>query len=158
MDNLANSPVTQALTKANLAAGTTNTLTFSAMTYAIRGKMYSRAALTNGATPTTDFATGKAFNPVGPNQGSVFVVAIDTAGVLRVVQGSTEQLDGAGTWVNLPQFPGVPDTSCAIGYIMVRVGSTGSAFTFGSSNLSGATGVTYSFTDLSMMPDRPQAN
>lgn len=160
MDLHASYPVTQFLGKANLAAGTTNTLTTvpvpAPTPYNIRSKGYSKAALTNAAVPTTDFNTGRAFTAVGVNQGSVFVCAYDAAGTLRVVQGTTENLDSAGGWINPPQFPAVPDTACPFGYIMIRVGSTGAAWTFGTSNFSAATGVTYNFQDVSAIPDRPQ--
>lgn len=153
-------PVSQFLGKANLAAGTTNTLTTTPVPaptpYNIRSKGYSRAALTNAAVPTVDFATGKAFIPVAPNQGSVFVCTYDAAGTLRVCQGTVEALDGAGGWINPPQFPAPPDTTCPFAYIMVRVGTNGAAWSFGASNFSGATGVTYNFQDISALPDRPQ--
>jgi hypothetical protein len=41
--------------KVALAAGTTTTIsTTGTTTYGINGKAYSKAAITNGATPTTD--------------------------------------------------------------------------------------------------------
>jgi hypothetical protein len=46
---------------------------------------------------------------------------------------------------------------CPIGYIVLKAGSTLSGtFTFGSSNLSGVTGMTYTFVDVIGLPDRPQ--
>ena len=158
-------PVSQFLGKANLQAGTTNTLTTvpvpAPTPYNIRSKGYSRAALTNAAVPTVDFASATNanpanFRPIPPGFGSVFVTCFDAAGTLRVCQGTVEALDGAGGWVNPPQFPAPPDTVCPFGYIMVRVGANGSTWNFGTSNFSGATGVTYTFTDISALPDRPQ--
>ena len=160
MDLHASYPVTQFLAKANVSAGTTNTLTTAPTPapapYNIRSKTYSKAAVTNGAVPTVDFGTGQAFKPVPVGSASVFVLAYDAAGVLRVMQGSIETLDGGGGFGAAPQFPAAPDSTCPFAYLLVRVGSGGAAWTFGASNFSGATGVTYTFQDVSAIPDRPQ--
>jgi hypothetical protein len=166
MDNLQFAPVTMALGLSAIAAGTTSTLSSTGvLPYAIRGKAFSRAAMANQATPTTDATTGLSFTPLTspPNastggQGGVFVVGYDAAGALRVSQGTPEQLDTAGNFINAPRFPVVvADAVCPIGYIVVRLGPTAVAnWTFGISNLSGVTGVTYSFVSIVGLPDRPQ--
>lgn len=178
MDVQASIPVTMNFTKATLAAGTTTTIsTTGTTTYAIRGKFYNKTAITNGATPTTDYATGAAFLPIpipntAPNlaagYGSVYTVGLDSAGNIRVIQGTVVPLDASGNFINAPQFGGMGGQGssnaastnndfCAIGYIVVKLGSTAVAtWTFGTNNLSGVTGVTYTFVDVATLPDRPQ--
>ncbi len=157
MDNLAFYSFTGATTRAVLSAGTTSTITTAPsptpQSYAIRGKGYSKAAVTNAATPTVDYNTGKAFVPVPVGGSSVFVISLDAAGTIRAQQGSVDPAGG------IPQFPVIPDNTAPIGYVVVNVGATGAAWTFGTSNLSGATGVTYAFQDvMGGLPDRPQAS
>lgn len=160
MDPQAAAPVTQCMSKVTLAAGTTTTLsTTGTTTYAIRGKAYTKAAITNGATPTTDAATGAAFVPVPANYGSVFMVGLNAAGSLLCVQGSVTPLDNTGAFINAPNFGALPTDFCPIGYIVIKAGSTASSspgWTFGSSNMSGVTGITYTFVDVVGVPDRPQ--
>lgn len=168
-------PVTMCFSKASLAAGTTTTIsTTGTTTYAIKGKFYTKTAITNGATPTTDFATGASFLPIpipntAPNLGlgyaSIYTVGLDSSGNTKVVQGSIVALDVSGNFINAPQFGalggvGIDSTTtdfCPIGYIIVKLGSTAVAtWTFGTNNLSGVTGVTYTFVDIATLPDRPQ--
>ena len=181
MDNQASIPVTMCLSKVTLAAGTTSTIsTTGTTTYAIRGKAYTKAAITNGATPTTDWATGNAFIPIpaplsNPNlpgvpngaagYGSIYMVGLDSGGNVRVIQGTIAPLDASGNFLYAPQFgPLGPSGStssnndfCPIGYIVVKLGATAVAtWTFGTNNLSGVTGATYAFQDVVGEPDRPQ--
>lgn len=174
MDYQSAIPVTMNFTKAALAAGTTTTIsTTGTTTFAIKGLFYTKTAITNGATPTTDYATGLAFKPIpipntapnlGLGYGSVYVVGFDHSGNIKVIQGTIEALDVSGNFINAPQFGGVgPQGSgstdndfCPIGYIVVKLGATAVAtWTFGTNNLSSVTGVTYSFQDVSTLPDRP---
>ncbi len=159
MDSLQTTPQTQMLTKAGLAAGTTTTTTTTnslVMYYCIKGKMYTFTGASNGATPTTDAATGVAFLPIGLNKAGVFVWCLDTSGALKVVQGQIVDYSDLGVFANAPQFPGIPDTLCPIGYELVKVISTGSAWTMGSSNQAAQTGITKVFQDCATLPDRPQ--
>lgn len=160
MDTLQSTPVTQCMSKVTLAAGTTTTLSNTGTTtYAIRGKAYTKAAMTNAATPTTDAATGAAFTGVLANYGCVFLVGFNAAGSLLAVQGSITPLDTTGAFINAPQMGEPPTDFCPIGYIVIKAGSTANATTgwiFGSSNMSSVTGITYTFVDLCGLPDRPQ--
>lgn len=170
MDAQSNIPVTMCLSKVALAAGTTTTLSTTGTTvFTIRGKMYSKTAITNGATPTTDYATGAAFIPVPANTGSVFMVGFDHSGNIKVVQGTVVPLDVNGAFINAPQFGGLgvagsaPATSgdfCPIGYLVIKGDSTASitGWIFGTSNNSSVTGITYTFVDVSSEPDRPQVS
>ena len=168
MDKLQQIPVTMNFTKAVLAAGTTTTLSSTtAATYSIRGKMYKQgSAWSNQATPTTD-GNGNAFVPVPANNGSVFTIGVDHSGNMKVFQGQVQALDTSGNFIIAPQFgplgyTGAASTDedfCALGYVVVKVGATGSAWTFGASNFAGPpTGVTFSFQDVATLPDRPQVN
>lgn len=181
MDNLAFVPVTLCFSKATLAAGTTTTISTTGTTiYSILSKFYSKAAITNGATPTTDYATGLPFIPIpvplsSPNlagvpngaagYGSVYTVGLDSGGNVRVIQGTIAPLDASGNFIYAPQFgalgPAGPNAGnndfCPIGYIVVKLGATAVAtWTFGTNNLSGVTGVTVTFQDVTNIPGRPQ--
>lgn len=158
MNQLEQLALTMCLSKATLAAGTTTTIsTTGTTTYTIQGKAYTKTAITNGATPTTDAATGAAFPSFSANNGTVVVVGLNAAGSVVAAQGTTQGLDVSGAFIQAPLMPNVPDTMCPIGYIILKGGSTlASAFTFGSSNLSSVTGMTYTFVDVTMLPMRPQ--
>jgi hypothetical protein len=160
MDQLSQQPLTLCTVKAALAAGTTTTLTNTGtIAFCIKGKAYSKAAMTNATTPTADAATGATFVAVGVNKGSVFVIGLDAAGALKVTQGKITDLDSSGAFITAPEFGPVPSSVCPIGYLVTKVGATGSPWTFGASNLAGPpTGVTHTFVDLMTMPERPQVS
>jgi hypothetical protein len=155
-------PVTMCLSKVTLAAGTTTTLSNTGTTtYSVRGKAYTKAAMTNAATPTTDAATGAAFLPVPANFGSVYTIGFNAAGSLLAVQGNVVPLDGNGAFINAPQFGGLPLDFCPIGYLVIKAGATASSapgWLFGTNNMSGVTGITYTFVDVIGLPDRPQVS
>jgi len=157
MDTLQSTPLTLTLSYAGLSAGTTTTYTTAnAVNYAIAGVAYTKAAQTNAATPTADATTGAAFLPVSANQGSVYVFGYDASGNLKVSQGQVQALDVQGNFINSPQFPAIPDGVAVFGYLVFKGASNlASAWTFGSSNLSGVTGATYSFKSLATLPARP---
>lgn len=164
MDYLSQVPLTLATTIAGLAAGTTTTLTIANdVQFAIRGKGYKKSAASNAATPTTDATTGSSFSAIPAGSGCVFVIGLDSSGAIKVSQGSVNVMDGATGGsaakftTNSPQFPAVPDTVCPIGYLVTKVGTSGSAWTFGSSNLAGPpSNVLHTFVDCFTLPDRPQ--
>lgn len=160
MDILAQSPLTLCLGKITLAAGTTTTLSNTGTTvYAINGKAYSKAAMSNAATPTTDAATGSAFVGVLRNYGCMFVVGFNAAGDLLAVQGEVAPLDTSGNFITAPGMPsGMPNDFCPVGYVIIKAGSTANNTTgwiFGTSNMSSVTGITYTFGDLVSIPGRP---
>ncbi len=156
-DPYSHTPQTRCNGKAALAVGTTTTLTSAnAIDYEIKGKMYRKAAATNETTPTTDAVTGAAFTAVGVSKGCVFIACRDAAGALKVVQGQIVDLDASNAYGKMkPLYGPVPDTLCPYSLIDVKVGSTGSAWTFGASNFAGPpTGVVFTFTDIASLPDR----
>lgn len=168
MDSQQFVPVTMCLSKVTLAAGTTSTLSNTGTTtFAIRGKAYTKAAMANAVTPTLDWGTGLAFIPVPANYGSIYTVGFDSTGALRCIQGTVTPLDAAGAFITAPQFGGFgPSGSgstnndfCPVGYIIIKAGSTASSapgWLFGTNNMSGVTGITYTFVDVITLPDRPQ--
>lgn len=158
MDNLSLIPITMTTMKAGLAAGTTTTYSTTGTTlFCIKGKAYSKGAVTNGATPTTDYVDGLAFTGITAGYGTVIVFGYDSGGTVRCMQGSVEALDVSGNFVLSPQLPIIPDNVCPFGYLVAKGGSTLSGtWTFGSSNLSSVTGMTYTFVDVMTLPDRPQ--
>lgn len=145
-------------TKAGLSAGTTTTYsTTAAVAGNINGKCITAlAAQTNAATPTTDIVTGAAFVGVAASKGSVFVYGVNLAGTVKVCQGDVVDLDGSGAFINAPDFPSLPADFCPFGYELIQCASTASTWTFGSSNQSGATGVTYTRVDVNFLPATPQ--
>lgn len=149
--------------KAAVVAGTTTTLTSTvAAMFSIAGKLYTKAAFTNSASPTTDAVTGAAFVPlpiptatVLPKQ-CLFVICLDTAGAIKVVQGPMVNAIDVTNKLSAVHFPSIPDTLCPIAYEMVTAASTQVAtWTFGTNNHAGVTGITTAFADLSSIPGAP---
>lgn len=148
------------IAKAGLAAGSTTTYTTAAATGgSIAGKFATAlGAQTNTATPTTDATTGAAFVALAANEGSVFVFSINSAGTIKVHQGSIESCDNSGNFSVAPSFPSINlETYLPFGYVVIKADSTASAWTFGSSNWT-ATGITDTYTDVTTLPLRPQTS
>lgn len=143
-----------------LSGAATTFSTGGTKTFMLNGDLYTRAAFAGAATPTTDVNTGVAFRTLAVNQGSVYVWLLEgSGGTIRVAQGSIEQLDSAGNFLNAPQFPQIPDGAVAIAYSVVRAGSTyaGSGFRFGSDNWN-TTGITIASRNVGLLPPRPRIN
>lgn len=162
MDPLAMRGITQQLFNATVlgVAGTTLNLSVATL-YSIRGKLYNKAISNTEATPTTDASTGLGFLPVPKNKGSVFVVCLNAAGTLGIVQGDLQDLDASGNFIVAPEFPAnIPDTLCPIAYIVIKAGSTYVATTtgwlMGTHNTTGVTGITYGIVNINTLPVRPQ--
>lgn len=117
MDTVAKAPVTMALVKAGLAAGTTTTISTTAtVQFLIESLFYSKTAITNGATPTTDWSTGNAFIPIpipltstglpfgvpGACAGyaCAYAVGFDHSGNVKVIQGQIVGLDANGNFIS----------------------------------------------------------
>lgn len=167
-------PVTLCMSKVTLAAGTTTTLNNTGTTtYAIMGRAYTKAAMANAATPTTDASTGFAFIPIpiplttqglppgvpggAAGYGCIYIVGFDSAQAVKVVQGDIAPTDAAGNFIYAPNPPtGLPNDFCPIGFLIVKLGPTAVAtWTFGTNNNSSVTGATYTFGDLVSLPGRP---
>lgn len=181
MDQLAIAPVTMALDNFGFAEGTTSTLsTTGTNKYLINSVFYSRTALTNQATPTTDHATGNAFIPM-PIPGTTtnlppgvvstpygyacaFLLGFNAAGTLCAIQGQMQPLDSAGNPVTAPALPSdigpagpnLGDNDfCPCGYIVVKSGTSAVAtFTFGTTSWT-TTGYTTSLGNIASLTGRP---
>ena len=127
MDTVAKAPLTMCLASMAFAEGTTSTLsTTGTNAYIIESLFYSRTALTNQATPTTDYATGNAFIPLpipltntglpfgvpGPCAGyaCAFTLGFNAAGTLLAIQGPIVGLDANGNFIR-----GAPSLAPALG-------------------------------------------
>lgn len=139
-----------------LSGAATTFTTGAAVLFALGGKAYSRAAIAGGATPTLDAATGKAI-AVQPGTGTVVLWCLDAAGVVKLVQGSVEQLDASnGFQFSPPQFPLVGDDLTPFAYSVHRVAAGAAAFTIGTS-LWNAANSFHAAQDIITIPGRPQA-
>ena len=166
MDVQAGLPLHGFFAKAGLAVGTTSTLTTTAQAnaYALAGKAFTFTGAANQATPTTDAVTGIAFIAVPAGSGSIFAIGRDSAGAMKAVQGSIEALDlnktdGSNKFVKAPTFGAMPPSLAFYGYVVVKVGSAGAAWTFGTSNTAGPPANTIiTYTDVASLPTRPQVD
>lgn len=156
MEGIQAAPFNGCTTKAGLAVGTTTTITTANTSlFSIGGKAYSAAGASNAATPTTDVVTGVAFTAIGLNKAGVFAILLDATGALAISQGGIVSYSDGGTYASQPTMPVIPDTHALIGYEFVKVISTGSAWTMGSSNQATQTGITKTFVDMMSQPGRP---
>lgn len=126
-----------------------------AISYAIQGKAYSKAAAADGATPTTD-GNSEALATLTASQGCVMVWALNAAGTVGVFQSDVNALDPSGNFDIVPDFPSVDlETWCPFAYQVLKAGSTAGTITFGSSNWN-ATGFTNAIVNVHRLPNRPQ--
>ena len=157
--------ITINLGNAGAVAGTTSTFTTTAATNCvIAGKFCTPLAVqTNAASPTLDAATGLAFTAMTPNQACALVFGVNAAGALLVCQGKPVATNlgvttTAGSLMNDPQFPGLPDNFCPVAYTIVRTAPSAAPWTPGTGAWA-ASGVSAStFTNVAWLPPRPQAS
>ena len=135
--------------------------------YVIDGKIATKTAITDGATPTTDYVTGAAFPALigggsvanTPGQGAVVVWGLISGGTVKCIQGAAQALDMSGNFVKAPEFPAIPKEFCPFAYQVLKAGATASAsgVTFGTSNWN-ATGFTNAIVNVAVLPSRPQVS
>lgn len=143
--------------KAGLVAGTTTTYTIAtAFPFAIAGRLFTGAAASNAATPTLDALTGLAFKGLVLNQACIFAFFMNASSVVSVAQGPiVSNLDLTGG-LAAAQFPQASDALTPFGYLLAQAGpTTVGTWLFGTNNLSGVTGLTYSFRDVMDYPAQP---
>jgi hypothetical protein len=158
MDQYFGTPLTRSNEAAGSSAGTTTTVTTSRVVpYTIRGKAYRGSALTNQAFPSTDHTTGSAFTSIAASKACMLILGRNAAGDLVAAQGPSVDLDTNNNYQYAPQFPPIKDTLAPFAYVVCKNGSTGSAWTPGTSNWT-ATGMTATFVDINDVPDRPQTS
>lgn len=131
--------------------------TAAAISFMVKGKSFTKATISGGATPTTDAITAAAFVALAANQGCVFVIGLDASGNVKAAQGNVQSLDSAGSFVARSEFPSMPDTIAPLTYVVCKNGSTGTAWTFGTSNWN-ATGMTATPVNIMALPSRPQVS
>lgn len=153
---------TYSTVNAVFAAGTTSTYSTTNSTACVINGKWATAltAQTNTASPTTDVNTGAAFRALADDQITVFVWGVNAAGTIKVAQGSIEDTEVGvtttpGAIIRGPQFPTLPDDFCPCAYTLIQTAPSASAWTFGSSAWD-ATGVTDTWKNISVLPDRPQ--
>lgn len=154
--------LTMSVANAVVAAGTTSTYSTSNTTECIfKGKWGTTlTAQTNTASPTTDANTGAAFVALTDNQVSVFVWGVTAAGAIAVCQGTVQDTATGvtttpGTIHTAPQFPKLPDDFCPLAYTLIQTAPSAATWTFGSGEWA-ATGITDTWVNVSVLPDRPQ--
>lgn len=134
--------------------------TTAIINYAIGGKGYTKAAVTDGATPTAD-GDSNTLNTLAASKGCILVWCLNAAGTVALFQSDVVDLNASNTWEEdggVPQFPPIDLTTwCPFAYSVLLNGSTGSTFTVGSSNWN-ATGMTATHTDVLTLPRRPQSS
>jgi hypothetical protein len=164
-----------------LAGGTTTTLlTTNATILAINGRTHTLAAVSNVQPATNDANTGAPAKPIPPGYGSIFVIgAVRPASpatqacstTLGWVQGEIVPITASasatdytpGAFVDLPEFPVLPDNFCPIGFCTVRVASSNSVpLTLFSAGLtvtgaknSNTTAIEFAYGQLATLPSRP---
>ena len=138
-------PVTGCFSNPALAAGTTTTYSIGKETnYAIDGKLYNKAAASNQSQPSTDLITGASFVQVGTSKACMFVYCLKSDGSVGVAQSNIVSLDGAADGANAKTL----DTWVPIGYFVIRVGASGTAFTLGTNNTSGVSNNAYTWQGI----------
>lgn len=142
-----------------LDTGATTVSNTGAILFSIGGKTYSKGAMTNAASPTTDGKTGAAFVALAASEGCALVFCLNAAGTLQIIQGETGGIDTSGDYIdsdiNSIQWPYIPDTSCPFAYTLVKNSAAGSAWTAGTSNWN-ATGITATVVNIATLPARPE--
>lgn len=137
-------------------SGAATTYSTSAVGFAIQGKLFAKALVSGGASPTTDAATGAAMT-LTANQAAAFVWALDTTGAVKVYKGPTVAWTDTTAGSTPVYLPGtIPSTVVPFAYHLVQAGATTSGtWTFGSSNWN-ATGISaVSVTNASQLPSAP---
>lgn len=150
---------TGCLGNTGIAEGTTVTITITtAADYAIDGKVYTLASSSNDVlNTTTDVTTGAAFVAQAVSTACAYIYGANAAGSTGIAKGTDITLDAAGDYTaGYPQFPGIPEDFCPVGYIIVKNGSTGSAWTVNTTAWT-TTGITTAFVSVMTLPARPQS-
>lgn len=149
---------TACLDNPGLAEGTTVTITSAnAISFAIDGKIYSKAATTNDALDTTtDATTGSAFVAQAALTAAVYVYGLNAAGETGAAKGTEVTINASGDYIaGYPQFPALPDDFCPVGYITIKNASLTVEWTFNTTAWT-TTSVTTDFQEVMTLPDRPQ--
>lgn len=140
-----------------LPAAASTVTTTGAKTYAVKGQLYTKAALAAAALPVLDIATGKAFVPVNIGETVIVGLFLDAAGNVVAAQGpKVASLDFSGG-LAAAQFPQLSDTYAPFGYVLVKSDPAAAVapWVFGTNNTSGVTGVTTAAREVMDYPAQP---
>ena len=154
--------LTMAMGKAGVVAddGATTYDIATAIDFCVDGKAFTKATVSNGATPVLDGTTGVAFTAVLPDQACILVMALDAAGAVSVHQGPIVTVDGDSDELDFAAQLPLVDTSlyCPFAYIKYQTAGTSAAAGLkpGTDNWN-ATGLTSTVVDLIAYPARPIA-
>lgn len=155
LNDIGNAPVRFALAncntvKAGLTTATTTTAvkTVAATNYTINGIYYTKAITDNMAiTTATGPVNASTTTYVQPlNTVAYYVVCLDAAGALSIVQGSYAGQPLGGGAIGDGSIPDVPTTVCAIG--IFKLSTTTAAFTIGTTAVTSAAVGTATFYDI----------
>lgn len=128
-----------------------------AIAFAIGGKAYSKEAVTDGATPTTD-GNSAALSTLTASQGCVMVWCLNASGTVGVFQSDVEDLDAADNFEVRPNFPTIDlETWCPFAYQVLKADADAGTITFGLSDWD-ATGFTNTIVNVHRLPRRPQVS
>lgn len=152
-------PKTRATTSGLLTATGAETVHDTTVTiaFSIDGKAYTKTAITDGTTPTTDHNTAAAFDAVLPDQACVFVWALNASGTVKVMQGEVVDVDGTSDIREAAlQFPNIPNDVCPFAYMIYQTDGTSAAAGLrpGTDNWN-ATGLTVTIQNVHILPSRP---
>lgn len=138
---------TMGLSKAGLAEGAAaNTFkTANTFLFTVDGVVYSLAATDNLA-----FSSGH--TALGNNQTSVFAVWVDASNNITTTQGDVVDNSALTADTKALKMPDIVDAKALVGLIKVKTDVA--TFTAGSTDL-GATNVTDTYYDCSLMPSAP---
>lgn len=123
--------------------------------YVINGKIATKTAVTDGATPTTGNTSGAAIT-LTASKARVVVWGLKSGGTVAVEEGPIVDYDGTN-YTPMPQFPNIPNDFCPFAYQVLKAASTAGTITFGSSNWN-ATGFTNTIVNVAMLPEHPQTS
>jgi hypothetical protein len=146
---------------ANSGGANTNISTTNATTYTIGGLQYNVASISAGAAPTTDIRTGLAPVALLGAQACVFVIGLNAAGNLRVVQGPVVAFPvGSAIGDVVLPLPPIPANFCPIAYQVIKNKNTAgtAAWTFGTSNFNVSNISSETAVQLHTLPNAAVAN
>lgn len=145
-------------TGAETVYDTTVTIAFS-----VEGKGLTKTAVTDGATPTTDYNTGAAFTVLTGagsslgGEGCIFVWALNASGTVKVMQGAKQDLDASGNFLIAPQFPPIPSDVTPFAYSVSKYYGVSTTFLFGTDNWN-ESGHSHAIVNVHTLPRRPQVS
>lgn len=121
-------------------SGAVTTYSSSLFGFALNGDHFAKAAVSGGATPTTDGNTGAAIT-LTANKARAVVWATDSAGTFRVYAGPIVDWTDTSANSTACPLPSLPGTVTPFAAHTVQAGSTTvGTWTFGTSNWN-ATGI-----------------